>query len=166
MDTNWLLERLQQPALVTKSDVQDLREWIAKYPYFPSPYLLLARSLKEANHPAFDELLPFISLQAYDRRKLFRLVHGEYDLPAQTSTSEAPKLEVAEEIEEAIIEEKEAKADSGPRFLVDFSEVETASETIDEAPSFEETGDVKEIPFLMDVEEEPFDSAGLAQDDK
>ncbi|MHB1277614.1 MAG: hypothetical protein ACYC1Q_04385 [Bacteroidia bacterium] len=77
METSWLIARLDNPALLQKGDEQRLRELIASYPYFSAPYLLLARSLHEQKHPAFEQLLPLISLQAFDRKRLFRLIHEE-----------------------------------------------------------------------------------------
>src|SRR5687768_13585190 len=100
METSWLIERLDNPALLQKGDEQRLRELIATYPYFSAPYLLLARSLREQNHPAFEQLLPLISLQAFDRKRLFRLIHDEVKVEVEVKVEDKVEVEVEVEVEE------------------------------------------------------------------
>ena len=156
METSWLIARLDNPALLQKGDEQRLRELIATYPYFSAPYLLLARSLKEQNHPAFEQLLPLISLQAFDRKRLFRLIHevgAENFLPVrEAEVSTVDSIQYTEESSVETHNSQPLTANSQkqePRFAVNFSEVEKTEE--EEVQAFHE--ELQEIPFLMDEDE-------------
>jgi|GEM_PF-2542344 len=179
MDARWLLTRLKNPSLLEKGDERILRELIASFPYFSAPYLVLAKSLKDQNHPAFDDLLPLISLQAYDRKRLFKLVNEPFgsahddDVEVLDSGHQLPEV-----IDQAQEEELEPVSSVAHRFAVDFSEVEKAEEEV----KSDEHQEMEEIPFLVSSlkegempnddhfdsvrDDEPFDSAkSLDQDD-
>ncbi|MBI1221518.1 MAG: hypothetical protein GC180_02850 [Bacteroidetes bacterium] len=100
-------------------------------------------------HPAFEEILPFISLQAYDRKKLFKLVNedGEVEVKPIVNIEEPltkePEILSESEVQEPI--ETIAERNSDTRFMVDFSEIEKTEE--EEVPTQE--GELKEIPFLL-----------------
>ena len=160
MDASWLLNRLKNPSLLEKGDERHLRELIASYPYFSAPYLLLAKSLKDQNHPAFDDLLPLISLQAFDRKRLFKLVH---ETDSKVEVKDEAEVEVRDEVPEpptrhpepsASADKASADEDEGPavdesvsRFSVNFAEIEKETEA-----EIHEQSEIPEIPFLSKSE--------------
>ncbi len=128
----WIVERLKNPALLGAGDENRLRELIAAYPAFSSAYLLLARRLHEMKHSAYESLLPALSLRAYDRKKLFYLIHA---YPNLQTASQTPSPELEPELRSIL---------PGSRFAIDFTSVEKEPETeTEKAPEAE----LSEIPF-------------------
>ncbi len=106
-DSAWLLDKLRNPASLEAADQAELREIIAEFPYFSLPYLLLARQMHQHKHPAYEQLLPVISLRAQDRKKLFRLVHEWDGIKQSTPLPEAdPKPEETTSESKSSIEEE------------------------------------------------------------
>lgn len=175
MEISWLIERLNNPSLLKKGEEHQLRELIASYPYFSAPYLLLAKCLKVQNHPAFDDLLPLISLQAHDRKLLFRLVNEELvekEVVKKVEVEEEKPEQVTSDIESGsenenhVAEELESQSQhivsvQTSRFAVDLSEVEKEEESA--AAEYHEMG---EIPFLVDVHRvEPIATATIEKEE-
>jgi len=162
MDASWLIDRLKNPNLLERGDERHLRELIASYPYFSAPYLLLAKSLKDQNHPAFDDLLPLISLQAFDRKRLFKLVHE--NKPFDSAKSHAvPQPNSSgtsgydEEIEVKAEEEIEAKVEndipvSEPVEGIEVEPLSLSGELENEVPVSEPVEEIEVEPLSLSVE--------------
>jgi len=74
-DKQFLVNVLKRPDELEVGDESRLRELSAAYPWFQTPRLLLARTVKRKNQPEFSEYLPYASVYAQDRSLFFSLVN-------------------------------------------------------------------------------------------
>ncbi len=87
-----IAELTLHPERLDKETLHELRELVAKYPYYQVARLLLLQNLFLLHDPTFGEELRRAALFLPDRRVLFRMVEGSnYDIkPTPLSLHEAP----------------------------------------------------------------------------
>ena len=87
-----IAELTLHPERLDKETLHELRELVAKYPYYQVARLLLLQNLFLLHNPTFGEELRRAALFLPDRRVLFRMVEGSnYDIkPTPLSLHEAP----------------------------------------------------------------------------
>ncbi len=159
METQWLIDRLENPRLLEKGDEKVLREMIAEWPWFPAPYLLLGKALNDQQHPAYEELLPLISLQAQNRKLLFGLIHESAEAgtenPVITDSSAgiipSTQPDFPEETEsESATEHEEETLD-----VAKHEDPEAGEEVTEQAPPVAEESIELEATPLEEIGEEP-----------
>lgn len=84
-----LTELINNPHLLDKQTLLELRELVAQYPYYQPARLLMLKNLYILHDTSFDDELRRASLYVPDRRKLFELVEAKhYDLKAEQQETE------------------------------------------------------------------------------
>jgi hypothetical protein len=75
MTTKQLTEYIQAPEGLANANISELTELIAKYPYFQTPRILLAKAIKEQNGLNYNEVLKTTSVYAADRTLLYSFLN-------------------------------------------------------------------------------------------
>ncbi|WP_323756991.1 hypothetical protein [Roseivirga sp.] len=78
---------------VTNKDIKSLNELRKKYPFFQTPYVLVAKALKDRNHPKTDAFIKKAAIYSPNRAHLKKIILGEIsfkDAPKSTS----PKINI------------------------------------------------------------------------
>lgn len=79
-----LTELINNPHLLDKQTLYELRELVAQYPYYQPARLLMLKNLYILHDTSFDEELRRAALYVPDRRKLFELVEAKnYELKTE-----------------------------------------------------------------------------------
>lgn len=90
-----LAELIEHPERLNSDTLYELRELVARYPYYQTARLLFLQNLFLLHDTGFGEELRKAALLVPDRRVLFRLVEGHnYDVPPLT---EAPATTTADD---------------------------------------------------------------------
>ncbi|PIQ49366.1 MAG: hypothetical protein COW03_05330 [Cytophagales bacterium CG12_big_fil_rev_8_21_14_0_65_40_12] len=71
---NHLLSHLND---VTNEDIKSLNELRKKYPFFQTPYVIVAKALKELDHPKTDAFIKKAAIYSPDRAHLKKIITGE-----------------------------------------------------------------------------------------
>ena len=77
MDRERFSQLLLEPSKVTNSDIKALNEYRKKYPYFQSLYVVVARALKERNHPKTNAFISKAAIYSANRTYLKTLMEDE-----------------------------------------------------------------------------------------
>lgn len=99
MDKQRFSSLLKDPSQVTNSDIKALNEYRKKYPYFQSLYVVVAKALKEREHPKTEAFIKKAAIYSANRSHLKNIIEGEYpDLnkkqaqaPKKTTLAEKPQ---------------------------------------------------------------------------
>lgn len=84
-----LTELINNPHLLDKQTLYELRELVAQYPYYQPARLLMLKNLYILHDTSFDDELRRAALYVSDRSKLFELVEAKhYDLKAEQADAE------------------------------------------------------------------------------
>jgi len=73
-----LTELINNPHLLDKQTLYELRELVAQYPYYQPARLLMLKNLYILHDTSFDDELRRAALYVSDRRKLFELVEAKH----------------------------------------------------------------------------------------
>lgn len=85
-----LTEFINNPHLLDKQTLYELRELVAQYPYYQPARLLMLKNLYILHDTSFDDELRRAALYVTDRSKLFELVEAKhYDLKEEQAEAEA-----------------------------------------------------------------------------
>ncbi len=125
---NQLLGNLHQ---VTNEDIKSLNELRKKYPFFQTPYVLVAKALKDRDHPKTDAFIKKAAIYSPNRAHLKKIILGEINFeetpkstppkkvteaptePLVTKLQEEKKPEIKKETADVIrVEEKEVKKEA------------------------------------------------------
>lgn len=71
---NQLLGNLNQ---VTNEDIKSLNELRKKYPFFQTPYVIVAKALKDLDHPKTSAFIKKAAIYSPDRAHLKKIITGE-----------------------------------------------------------------------------------------
>ncbi|MGW8122072.1 hypothetical protein ACV07N_05380 [Roseivirga echinicomitans] len=71
---NQLLGNLNQ---VTNEDIKSLNDLRKKFPFFQTPYILVAKALKDRNHPKTDAFIKKAAIYSPNRAHLKKIILGE-----------------------------------------------------------------------------------------
>jgi len=139
------------PALLDRNSLQSLKELTARYPYFVSAQLLLAKNLKLENHIDQRRQLHVAAIHVSDRKLLFALMEGVH--PSNKLKDAAQHaIEVAESIEPVehdAIEKAQQAPISEPASVVERAEVVQEIQSDNIEPVADEA-----VSSSMDKEEE------------
>ena len=102
---------------ITDEDIKSLNQLRRQYPYFQNQYVMIAKALKDREHPKLDAFLKKAAIYVADRSLLKGIITGEYDFSTplnrmQSSTPQAnttKSREVLKELEKDLKENKKKK---------------------------------------------------------
>ncbi|MCF8361313.1 MAG: hypothetical protein K9G70_01685 [Prolixibacteraceae bacterium] len=75
MTKDQFIEYIKQPSLLDESTVEDIKQLISHYPYFPVVRMLYLRNLKNINSHQFEQELRQQAVFIPDRKVLFRYLN-------------------------------------------------------------------------------------------
>lgn len=78
MDKQRFSSLLKDPSKVTNADIKTLNEYRKKYPYFQSLYVVVAKALKERQHPKTEAFIKKAAIYSANRSHLKEIIEGEY----------------------------------------------------------------------------------------
>ncbi|MFY0594390.1 hypothetical protein [Roseivirga sp.] len=113
MDRERFSTLLLDPSQVTDNDIRALNEYRKKYPYFQSLYVVIAKALKDREHPKTDAFIKKAAIYSANRSHLKTIIEGEYVFPEKRQEPEVPVVEDSVKEEKPI--EKLKKTDTRPK---------------------------------------------------
>lgn len=93
MDKERFSTLLQDPSKVTNADIKALNEYRKKYPYFQSLYVVVAKALRERDHPKTDAFIKKAAIYSANRAHLKEIIEGDFDFKQK---EKEPKQEIAQ----------------------------------------------------------------------
>ncbi len=86
--------------IAEKSDIDNLRQLTVDYPFYPLPYVVLAKYYFDTSHYKFDDMLRQAAMRVRDRKELYHYIHGhvadkEPSIDPDYIKYEEPEAEVA-----------------------------------------------------------------------
>lgn len=83
---------LEDPSQVDNHDIRQLNEYRKKYPYFQSLYVVVAKALKEREHPKTEAFIKKAAIYSANRTHLKNLIENEFDfMPLPAKPKAKPK---------------------------------------------------------------------------
>ncbi len=170
MDRERFNTLLLDPSQVTNADIKALNEYRKKYPYFQSLYVVIAKALKDREHPKTDAFIKKAAIYSANRSYLKSIIEGDYTFPEKTEpakTSSKPdkeKTEATKEFEsvpspvEIEVKEKTDNQEQQPKLAVN-PEKEKTRETAPKGsssskePKASEEVQTKKVDLNDDLEE-------------
>ena len=92
---------------ITDEDIKSLNQLRSRYPYFQNPYVMIAKALKDREHPKLDAFLKKAAIYVADRSLLKDIVTGEHDFSAANTIEN--NEEMLKELEKDLKENKQKK---------------------------------------------------------
>lgn len=157
MDKERFSTLLQDPSKVTNADIKALNEYRKKYPYFQSLYVVVAKALREREHPKTDAFIKKAAIYSANRSHLKEIIEGDFvfalkekepkqEIPQKTvvETVAPPKVDEPKkaETEKEVKQEKQAESSK---------EVKTEPKVKLEEKKVEDKKEVKEAPTQKEV---------------
>lgn len=84
---------LSDPSLVTNADIKALNEYRKKYPYFQSLYVVIAKALKNRNHPKTEAFVKKSSMYSANPDYLNEIINGDFKFITEHAEIAAPIVE-------------------------------------------------------------------------
>lgn len=88
---------LSDPSLVTNADIKALNEYRKKYPYFQSLYVVIAKALKNRNHPKTKAFVKKSSVYSANPDYLNEIINGDFKFTTKRLEAEVPIVETPKE---------------------------------------------------------------------
>tara|TARA_R110000796_G_scaffold252596_1_gene388442 strand:- start:90017 stop:90907 length:891 start_codon:yes stop_codon:yes gene_type:complete len=130
---NQLLGNLHQ---VTNEDIKSLNELRKKYPFFQTPYVLVAKALKDRDHPKTDAFIKKAAIYSPNRAHLKKIILGEINF--EEAPKSAPPKKVIEAPAEPLVtklqEEKKPEIKKETADVIRAEEKEVKKETVAPTP--------------------------------
>ena len=140
MDRERFNTLLLDPSLVTDTDIKALNEYRKKYPYFQSLYVVIAKALKDREHPKTDAFIKKAAIYSANRSYLKTIIEGDYTFPEKTediekisSSNTKDTLNKEDPLTETVSEpRKESKPDEqGEKSTEDLEEIRATKRRIE-----------------------------------
>lgn len=171
MDKERFSTLLQDPSKVTNADIKALNEYRKKYPYFQSLYVVVAKALREREHPKTDAFIKKAAIYSANRSHLKEIIEGDFvfalkekepkqEIPQKTvvETVAPPKVDEPKKAETEKEVKKEKQAESSkevkaePKVKLEEKKVEDKKE-VKEAPTQKEVKADKPVVIDNDLAE-------------
>lgn len=152
-----IANRIEQPSLIRKEDVQFLGDLAEKFPYTQIYSILYLKGLGDAKDIHFEDELQKHSFRIGDRTQLFKLVHDFSSSPtdAITETTEVTQTPVRDEMAETKEEIEVIEENTVAEVIGTVLPEEIKEETIEEFVTIiEEGSNAEELEPIIKVEEE------------
>lgn len=90
--TNNRLKYLEQfPNSCTERDVESLEALILRFPYFSTPFVILAKFYHDQQNYKASEIIKKASLRVFNRAELYNYIHSENTTPSSASEKQLPE---------------------------------------------------------------------------
>ncbi|MFT7380344.1 MAG: hypothetical protein ACI9Z3_000219 [Roseivirga sp.] len=130
---------------VTNEDIKSLNELRKKYPFFQTPYVIVAKALKDLNHPKTDAFVRKAAVYSPDRAHLKKIITGELVFDKEVKKSiDANHVEIQEAIITTAIPTLEQKEVSS----IELPKVETPFEAKKQIETVVENKEVTILPVV------------------
>lgn len=104
---------LQDPSQVTNADIKALNEYRKKYPYFQSLYVVVAKALRDREHPKTDAFIKKAAIYSANRSHLKEIIEGDFTFGQKVEEPETKPVVTTEPInkptENKVVEQKVEK---------------------------------------------------------
>jgi hypothetical protein len=131
MNKDKFFELVENPLMISQSDVSDLKELVEDYPYFHTAHLLFLKGLHEEKSLKFDHQLQKSAINIPDRKRLYNILFFANKLfEAKLGTKEEIKAE--ENLLEIIAEDTLTTKKEQPIELLNFNFEEAKKEPKEE----------------------------------
>ncbi len=148
MDRERFNTLLSDPSLVTNADIKALNDYRKKYPYFQNLYVIVAKALKERDHPKTEAFIKKTAAYSANPNYLEQIVNGDFKFPEKESQPQEKKSvsdETIAEIKatkdriEALLASTESTegGDTSKKNKPSVSQVEIIEKFIKDEPSIE-----------------------------
>lgn len=179
MNKQTLQNIAQHTSQVSNTEIEEIKQLIGTYPYYPLPHVVLAKIYFEKSHYLFENALNQAAMRVNDREWLYHYIHGDKDfenanaseaLTVEDSALIAEDLVVHEEQVEAPIEPEETSPSDEllkndlEAFLSDLENAEhnegvEPEVELTEPLELERTDDHQDLQINEQEEEEVIDTA-------
>jgi hypothetical protein len=130
---------------VTNEDIKSLNELRKKYPFFQTPYVIVAKALKDLNHPKTDAFVKKAAVYSPDRAHLKKIITGELVFEHE----EEKVIEVSTvEIQEALVTEEAPVVAQKEAPKIESPKVETLAEPKDQVEAVVEEKETQAPPTV------------------
>jgi len=82
---------LSDPSLVTNADIKALNDYRKKYPYFQNLYVVVAKALKERDHPKTEAFIKKTAAYSANPDYLEQIVNSDFKFPEKESKPQEKK---------------------------------------------------------------------------
>ena len=107
-----LYQLIEDPSLLTKETLPQLKQIVDEYPYFHIARMLYLKNLAVLNDMRFAAELRKMAVYIPDRKKLFTLIEGErYGMHLKTASGEETETADAFSLIEAFLADRESKGE-------------------------------------------------------
>lgn len=88
---------LNDPSLVENNDIRQLNEYRKKYPYFQGLYVIVAKALKDREHPKTDAFIKKAAIYSSNRAHLKSIIEGDdfFNQPKEETKSKEESIPLA-----------------------------------------------------------------------
>jgi hypothetical protein len=117
MEQSILQDWIRNPEKMDKNSHRELKNLIAKYPYFQTAQLLLLKNLHDNQSIRFKEELRNSALNISDRRQLFLLIQNQVKVKLRLDSTE--KRMPSAEISDSLKEELESSEEKNENLVVE-----------------------------------------------
>ncbi len=97
MDRERFNTLLSDPSLVTNVDIKALNEYRKKYPYFQSLYVVIAKALKNQNHPKTEAFIKKTAAYSANPKYLNEIIDGDFMFISKRQEDNTPVVEILKE---------------------------------------------------------------------
>ena len=156
MNLQRLNEIVRNPVAISNSDVDDLRQLTKDFPYFSTPFEVLARYYFQTNHYRFEDMLRQAAMRVRDRKILYEFVHSESYVSSEIDKPETTEIPANSDVQvkaivlnepEAQEEKLDLEAFLGHSMEPELSSKELIVSEIEELKSPELNEATEETPF-------------------
>lgn len=151
---------IKDPVQLGEVPLADIRVIAERYPYCQAIQILLARKLHLADSPLFEQQLKHAAIAAYDRERLFHLIHQPVEMAVGTDIPDEPaeRLVIKEtpalKVQEEPIPEPVVTPEPEPEVILEKEEEAILQEMIDSIPEIAQPEkEEEEIPVFAPLEE-------------
>ena len=105
MDKNKISQFIDQPNLISDSDLADLKLYLDKYPFCSSLHILYLKGLANTNDLHFEDVLKSSAIHINSRERLYEVIHLESEAEEQIDEKDAKTSDETIEIVDPILTE-------------------------------------------------------------
>lgn len=129
MDRERFNTLLSDPSFVTNTDIKALNEYRKKYPYFQSLYVVIAKALKDRNHPKTQAFIKKTAVYSTNPDYLNEIIAGDFKFITKVPKAVTEDLLVGTETQDTQVSQKKKTST--------LSQVEIIEKFIKDEPSIE-----------------------------
>lgn len=147
MDKERFSTLLKDPSQVTNPDIKALNEYRKKYPYFQSLYVVVAKALKDREHPKTEAFIKKAAIYSANRSHLKEIIEGDFQFGQKPApkTQESPAVPV-------IKKEEPQKELANQKAEVSEKPVEEKEKAVVKTEEKDRTGEVEKEKHVAPVE--------------